>query len=72
MKLVFGRDAIMNLTFNDNWHLNKMRKQEAINECNAKENRKCIQHEYKDNDHALVKNQQPTKLVKTHITVSGL
>ena len=31
MQLVFGRDAIMNLTFDANWHLIKMEKQEAIN-----------------------------------------
>ena len=45
MQLVFGRDSIMNLTFDANWHLIKMRKQEAINKINAKENSKCIQHE---------------------------
>ena len=38
-----------------------MRKQEAINKNNAKENSKRIQHEYKINDQVLVKNQQSTK-----------
>ena len=61
MQLVFGRDAIMNLTFDANWHLIKMRKQEAINKNNAEENSKRIQHEYKINDQVLVKNQQSTK-----------
>ena len=36
MQLVFGRDAIMNLTFDANWHLIKMHKQEAIDKNNAK------------------------------------
>ena len=38
-----------------------MRKQEAINKNNAKENSKRIQYEYKINDQVLVKNQQSTK-----------
>ena len=57
MQLVFGCDAIMNLTFDANWYLIKMQKQEAITKNNAKENSKCIQHEYKFNDQVLVKNQ---------------
>ena len=43
MQLVFGRDAIMNLTFDANWQLIKMQKQEAINKNNAKENSKRVQ-----------------------------
>ena len=46
MQLVFGSDTIMNLTFDANWHLTKMRKQEAINKNNAKENSKRVQHKY--------------------------
>ena len=60
MQLVFGCDVIMNLTFNANWHLIKMKK-EAISKNNAKENSKRVQHEYKVNDQVLVKNQQSTK-----------
>ena len=58
---VFGHDAIMNLTFNANWHLIKMQKQEAINKNNSKENSKGIQHEVMVNDQVLVMNQQSTK-----------
>ena len=61
MQLVFGRDAIMNLTFDANWHLIIMQKQEAINKNNAKENSKRVQHKYKVNNQVLVKNQQSTK-----------
>ena len=51
----------MNLTFDANWHLIKMRKKEAINKNNAKENSKRVQHKHKVNDQILVKNQQSTK-----------
>ena len=64
MQLVFGRDAIMNLTFNANWHLIKQRKQELINKNNANENNKRIPHEYKAQDLVLVKNEQTTKFGK--------
>ena len=40
MQLVFGRDAIMNLTFDANWQLIKQRKQAAIQKNNASENKK--------------------------------
>ena len=40
MQLVFGRDAIMNLTFDANWQLIKQRKQAAIQKSNAAENKK--------------------------------
>ena len=61
MQLVFGRDAIMNLMFDANWHLIKLRKQNAINRNDAKENSKRVHHEYKVNDQVLVKHQQSTK-----------
>ena len=61
MQLVFGHDAIMNLTFNANWYLIQIKKQEAINKKNAKENSKPIQHEYKVNNQVLVENQQSNK-----------
>ena len=38
--IVFGRDAIMNLTFDANFYLIKQRKQNLINQINAKENSK--------------------------------
>ena len=64
MQLVFGRDAIMNLTFNANWQLIKQRKQMLINQNNAKENSKRIPHQYKPEDLVLVKNEQSTKFGK--------
>ena len=64
MQLVFGRDAIMNLTFNANWQLIKQRKQMLINQNNAKENSKRIPHQYKPKDLVLVKNEQSTKFGK--------
>ena len=64
MQLVFGRDAIMNLTFDANWHLIKQRKQNLINQSNAKENSQRINHTYKEGDLVLVKNEQSTKYGK--------
>ena len=64
MQLVFGRNAIMNLTFNANWQLFKQRKQELINKNNANESNKRIPHKYKIQDLVLVKNEQATKFGK--------
>ena len=61
MQIVFGRDAIMNLTFDANWQIIKIRKQVAINKNNTKANSKRVQHKYKVNNQILVKNQQSTK-----------
>ena len=61
MQLVFGRDAIMNLTFDANWQLIRQRKQAAIHKNNQAENNKRVKHEYKVNDTVLVKNEQSTK-----------
>ena len=52
-----GRDAIMNLTFDANWHLIKQCKQNLINQSNAKEYSKRINHTYKVDDLVLVKNE---------------
>ena len=38
----------MNLTFDANWHLIKQRKQNLINQSNAKENSQRIKHTYKE------------------------
>ena len=61
MQLVFGRDAIMNLTFDANLQLIRQQKQAAIHKNNQAENNKRIQHEYKVNDTVLVKNKCSTK-----------
>ena len=61
MHLVFGHDAIINLMFNTNRHLIIQHKQNLINQRNAKENRKRINHTYKNGDLVLVKDDQSTK-----------
>ena len=45
-QLVFGRDAILNTTFEANWQYIRERKQKIINENNKKENLKRIPHHY--------------------------
>ena len=64
MQLVFGRDAITNLMFDANWHLIKQGKHNLINQSNAKENSKQIDHTYKVGNLALVKNKYSTKYGK--------
>ena len=64
MQLVFRHDAIMNLTFDANWHLIKQRKQQIINQNNVKGNSKQVPHTYEVNDSVLVKNKQSTKYGK--------
>ena len=64
MQLVFGYDTLMNLTFNVNWYIIKQRKQQLINESNAKENSKQIENTYKVYDLLLVKNKQSSKYGK--------
>ena len=64
MQLVFGRDAIMNLTFDANWQLIKQRKQNLINKNNANESNKRTKNSYKAQDLVLVKNEQSTKFGK--------
>ena len=57
LPLVSGCDAIMNLTFDANLHLIKQRKQNLINQSNAKENSNKNDHTYKFGDLMLVKNK---------------
>ena len=61
MHPVFGRDVIINLTFNVNWHLIRQQKQAAIRKNNQAENNKRIHHKFKVNDTVLVKNKKSTK-----------
>ena len=56
-QLVFGRDAILNTTFDANWHLIKHNKQKRINSNNQKENKSRIPHMYAPGDQVLYKNQ---------------
>ena len=61
MQLVFGRDAILNLSHEANWQLIKLRKQERINKNNAKENSGRVAHTYRPGNLVLLKNEQNLK-----------
>ncbi len=60
MQLAFGRDAILNTTFEANWKFIQERKQRIIRKNNQRENRKRIPHRYKRNDLVLL-NDETTK-----------
>ena len=53
-QLVFGRDMILPIQFKANWASIALRKQKIINQSNAKENKKRLQHEYKVGDKVLL------------------
>ena len=61
MQLVFGRDAILNISHEAKWQLIKTRKQEIINKNNTRENSKRIKHTYEKGDLILFKNERNTK-----------
>lgn len=54
-QLVFGRDAILNTTFEANWKFIKDRKQKIIKKNNMQENKKRTAHEYQVHDRCLLK-----------------
>ena len=60
-QLAFGRDSILNVRHDANWHAIKERKQRLINRGNERENRTRISHEYKVGDLILLKNEWKTK-----------
>ena len=53
-QLVFGRDAILNIPYEANWKLVKLRKQQRIKRDNQRENAKRIPHTYQVGDKVLV------------------
>jgi RNase H-like domain found in reverse transcriptase/Integrase zinc binding domain len=55
-QLVFGRDAILNVKHEANWHYIKQRKQDLINKNNLLENAKRKPYCYKVGDKVLLKN----------------
>lgn len=61
MQLVFGRDAILNTTFEANWKYIKDRKQRLIDQNNARENAKRIPHVYNIGDEVLYRVPVDTK-----------
>ena len=69
MQLVFGRDAILNISHKACWKIIKDRKQKQIIKNNIRENKNCIDHVYKKGDRILIKNQQSSKYAQQ--TYSG-
>ena len=54
-QLVFGRDAILNVSFEANWQYIKERKQKLILQNNARENASRVLHEYSVGDRVMVR-----------------
>ena len=61
MQLVFGRDAILNTTFEANWKNIKDNKQKRIHKNNEQENKSRIAHTYKVRDKVLFKEIETNK-----------
>ena len=64
-QLVFGRDAILNISFQADWEFTKERKQKLILQNNRRENEKRIPHDYKVGDKVMVR-QQPGRKHGSH------
>jgi hypothetical protein len=54
-QLVFGRDTLLNISFEADWQCIKERKQRLIVQNNCKENSKRIPHEYKPGDEVMIR-----------------
>ena len=65
MQLVFGRDAMLNIPFTANWKVIQQRKQQLIEQNNAKENAKRLPHTYRVGDLVCVKQEQSSKFGRT-------
>ena len=59
-QLVFGRDAMLNVSFEADWQYIKARKQKLIRQNNQRENSKRIPHVYQVGDRVLVE-QDPNR-----------
>lgn len=59
-QLVFGRDALLNVSFEANWQYIKERKQKLIIQNNKRENAKRKAHTYSVRDRVMVK-QDPNR-----------
>ena len=66
MQLVFGRDAILNISHEANWQLIKKLKQQKIKENNERKNRKRVNHTYKIGDPVLIKTNEILNSPRTH------
>jgi ribosomal protein L21E len=54
-QLVFGRDAMLNVTFEADWQYIKERKQRLIVQNNRKENAKRVPHTYRVGDRVMIR-----------------
>ena len=61
MQLVFGRDDILNISYQDNWKLIKDQKQKLIKKNNALENKDQKDHVYKIGDQVMSKQDHSAK-----------
>ena len=52
-QLVFGRDMLLDLPFKADWVAIRQRKQELIDKGVIRENKKCVQHQYRSGDKVL-------------------
>lgn len=53
-QLVFGRDMLLNITFEPDWEVMWKRKQKLINYNNKRENAKRVPHDYQVGDHVYI------------------
>jgi hypothetical protein len=60
-QLVFGRDALLNISFQADWQYIKERKQKLILQNNKRENAKRIPHEYDVGDRVMIKQDSNRK-----------
>ena len=61
MKLVFGRDAVLNISYQANWTSIKDQKQIFIKKKNALENKNRKDHIYKIGNKVMIKQDQSSK-----------
>ena len=61
-QLVFGRDALLNISFQADWNYIKERKQHRILQNNKRENATRIPHTYQVGDQVMVKQDPHRKL----------
>ena len=64
MQLVFGRDAILNISYQANWKLIKDQKQKLIKKNNALENKNRKDYIYNVGDKVMIKQDQSAKYAK--------
>ena len=68
-QLVYGCDMLLPIKFNADWALIERQKQLSINNSNRKENKKRIQHEYKNGDKVLLQKPGILRRFPHHILV---